>query len=202
MIREDAQASMAQRADLGFIRDDGTSQTMKGLRYWPPAAGRIAAQTGQALSTVIVDLGKLIVQLRNNNVRFLNVGWLFSPRIWNFLMTVQNTNGFYVFRDEMLSKGTLWGYPFAVTTQIPVNLADVSAGVAGSEIYLADFADVVIGQATQLLVNQSTEAAYVDGSNTNAAFSLDQTVIRCIVEHDLAVRHDFSVAVLTGMTWA
>ena len=201
MIRQDLVSAMAQRADLAGIRDNGTASTPKGIRFWAPASGVIAAQTGQTLATTIQDLGKLVVQLRANNVRFLNPGWLFAPRIWNFLLTVTNTNGFYVFRDEMLSKGTLWGYPFQITSQIPVNLTDVSAGVAGSEVYLADFADVVICQATQLLVDSSTEAAYVDGSNTNAAFSLDQMVIRTILEHDFVVRHDFSVAVLTGMTW-
>lgn len=202
MIRQDLVAAMGQRADLAAIRDNGTASTPKGIRYWAPAAGVISAQTGQALSTTIQDLGKLVVQLRVNNVRFLKPGWLMAPRIWNFLLTVTNTNGFYVFRDEMLSKSTLWGYPFQVTSQIPVNLADVSSGTAGSEVYLADFADVVICQATQLLVDSSTEAAYVDGSNTNAAFSLDQMVIRAILEHDIVARHDFSIAVLTGMTWA
>jgi HK97 family phage major capsid protein len=204
MVRQDLQGAMAQRADLAFIRDNGTANTITGMRYWAAAAsgGVINAQTGQALATVIADLGKLVVQLRNNNVRFLQPGWLFAPRIWNFLLTVTNTNGFYVFRDEMLSKGTLWGYPFQVTTQIPTNLSDVSAGTAGSEVYLADFADVVIGQATQLLVDSSTEAAYYDGANVQAAFSLDQMVIRAIIEHDLVMRHDFSVAVLTGMTWS
>ncbi len=202
MIRNDLVAAMAQRADLAAIRDNGTASTPKGIRYWAPSANVISAQTGQALSTTIQDLGKLLVQLRVNNVRFLNPGWLIAPRIWNFLLTVTNTNGFYVFRDEMLSTGKLWGYPFQVTSQIPVNLTDVSAGTAGSEVYLADFADVVICQATQLLVDSSTEAAYVDGSNTNAAFSLDQMVIRTILEHDIVARHDFSIAVLTGMTWA
>lgn len=201
MIRGDLVSAMAQRADLAAIRDNGTASTPKGIRFWAPASGVIAAQTGQTLSNVISDLGKLVVQLRVNNVRFLNPGWLLAPRIWNFLLTVTNTNGFYVFRDEMLSKGTLWGFPFQVTSQIPVNLTDVSAGTAGSEVYLADFADVVICQATQLLVDSSTEAAYVDGSNTNAAFSLDQMVIRTILEHDIVSRHDFSIAVLTGMTW-
>jgi HK97 family phage major capsid protein len=202
MIRGDLVSAMAQRADLAFIRDNGTASTPKGIRYWAPGSGVISAQVGQALSTTIQDLGKLVVQLRTNNVRFLNPGWLFAPRIWNYLLTVTNTNGFYVFRDEMLSKGTLWGYPFQITTQIPVNLSDVSAGTAGSEVYLADFADVVICQATQLLIDSSTEAAYVDGSTVTAAFALDQMVIRAILEHDLVARHDFSIAVLTGMTWA
>jgi HK97 family phage major capsid protein len=201
MIRGDLVAAMAQRADLAFIRDNGTASTPKGLRYWAPASQVISATAGQVLASVITDLGKLVVALRNQNVRFLKPGWLFAPRVWNFLLTVTNTNGFYVFRDEMLSKGTLWGFPFQVTSQVPVNLTDVSAGTAGSEVYLADFADFVICQATQLLVDSSTEAAYVDGS-VQAAFSLDQMVIRAILEHDCVARHDFSIAVLTGMTWA
>jgi hypothetical protein len=40
------------------------------------------------------------------------------PRSYNYLNNVQNSLGEYVYRDE-LSKGTLLGYPFAKSTQIP-----------------------------------------------------------------------------------
>src|SRR5438105_6362243 len=34
MVRQDLQGAMAQRADLAFIRDNGTANTIKGMRYW------------------------------------------------------------------------------------------------------------------------------------------------------------------------
>jgi HK97 family phage major capsid protein len=120
-------------------------------------------------------------------------GWLMSPRSWNNLSLAQTTTGAFAFRDEM-ARGTLMGYPFCLTTQVP------GTGATG-ELYLADFADVVIGESLNLLVDASMEAAYFDGSSVQAAFSLDQTVIRVIAEHDFALRRDVSAAVMTGMSW-
>jgi hypothetical protein len=53
-----------------------------------------------------------------------------------------------------------------------------------------------------LIVDASQEAAYQDGGTLRAAFSLDQTVIRCIAEHDLAMRHTKAGAVIEAVKWA
>jgi hypothetical protein len=47
----------------------------------------------------------------------------------------------------------------------------------------------------------SDVAAYFDGAQVQAAFSLDQTVLRLIAHHDLAVRHEESLSVMTGVLW-
>jgi heptaprenylglyceryl phosphate synthase len=60
---------------------------------------------------------------------------------------------------------------------------------------------VVIGDALNLQIDVSQEAAYHDGSNVVAAFSLDQTVIRAIIETDMVMRHDAAVTVLSGVKW-
>lgn len=197
MIRDDMVGAVAQRSDLAFIRGDGTQFTPRGLKNWILAANVIPANVTVNLANVTVDLGKLVVALANNNVRMLRPGWLFAPRIWNYLMTVRDANGNFAFRAEMLT-GTLWGWPFQMTTQIPINLG---GGSNESEIYFSDFADVVIAEATQLLIDVSTEAAYFDGVNIIAAFSQDQTVIRAIIEHDLVMRHDESAALLSAVLW-
>jgi HK97 family phage major capsid protein len=136
----------------------------------------------------------------NNNVPMSRPGWIFSPRTFNYLMTLTNTNGFFLFRQEMMG-GNLWNWPYRVTTQVPINLTD-HGGTTESEIYLADFDDAVIGEAQSLMIDVSQEAAYHDGSNVVAAFSQDQTVIRSIAEHDFAMRRAVSIAVLNGVTWA
>lgn len=198
MVRDDMVAAMAQRGDLAMIRDVGTQFSPKGLRYWCLAANLIPANATVNLANVTVDLGKLILALANGNVRMLRPGWIFAPRIWIYLMSVRDGNGNFAFRDEMQG-GTLWGFPFAVTTQVPINLG---GGTNESEVYLADFADVVLAEATNILIDASTEAAYHDGTNVVAAFSQDQTVIRTIMEHDLVMRHEESIAILTAVTWA
>ena len=199
IVRDDLVMAMALREDAAFIRDDGVGNVPKGLRYWAPVSNRIPATTGTpTLATVTTDLGKLILALKKANVRFIRPGWLMSPRTEMFLLTLRDGNGNFAFRPEMLA-GRLFSYPYAVTTQIPENLG---AGKNESEIYLVDFADAIIGESTQLIIDASTEASYYQDDALHSAFSLDQTLIRVIAEHDFAMRHEESVAVLTGVTWS
>jgi HK97 family phage major capsid protein len=199
VVRNDLAAALAQRGDLAFIRGDGLSGSPKGLRYWAPAANVLTMTTTVTLAHTTTDLGLLMLALMSNNVRMLRPGWLFAPRTYVYLMTVRDGNGNLVFAPEM-STGKLWGFPYKFTTQIPVNLA--VTGTGETEVYFVDFMDVVIGEATTLLVDASTEAGYYDGSAQQSAFTLDQTVIRAIQEHDLILRHAESVAVIKDCSWA
>jgi hypothetical protein len=94
-------------------------------------------------------------------------------------------------------RGTLWGFPFAVSTAVPTTLG----GETESEVYFADFADVVVGESQNLIVDSSQEASYWDGAVTQSAYSRDETIVRAIIEEDLAMRRDVAGAVLTGCTW-
>jgi HK97 family phage major capsid protein len=198
LVRDDTVAAVAQRSDLAFIRGDGTQDTPRGLKYLMAAANVIPANATVNLANVTTDLGALWLALASNNSRMIRPGYIFSPRTLNYLMNVRDGNGNYAFRAELLT-GKLNGYPFSMTTQIPVNLG---GGTDESEIYLVDFADFAIGETTGMLIDMSGEAAYWDGSAVQAAFSRDQTVLRVITEHDTALRHDFSAAMLTGVKWA
>ena len=198
IVRDDLVSGIATREDIAFIRDDGSQNTPKGLRYWAPAASVINANGTINLANVTTDLAKLILLLMNSNVRMLRPAWLFAPRTLMYLMTVRDGNGNFAFREELLS-GKLWNFPYGTTTQIPFNMG---GGTDESEVYLVDMADVVIGDATSIIIDASTEAAYHDGSNVVAAFSQDQTVVRAIVQHDIGMRHDASVAVLAQVKWA
>lgn len=198
IVRGDIVRSMAQRENQAFLRDNGAA-TPKGLRYWAAPANVFFANSSVSLANTTTDLGKIILKLEEANVPMTRPGWIFAPRTKQYLMTVQTTTGAFAFRDEMM-RGTLWGWPYATTTQVPTNLTD-AGGTTESEIYLADFDDVVIGEAQRLILDASTEAAYWDGSNVVAAYSQDQTVMRCIAEHDLGVRRDVAVAVMIGVTW-
>lgn len=196
-VRDDMVAALAQASDLAFIRSQGTANEPKGLLYWAPTANKFNANATVNLANVTADLGKAVLKLMENNVRMLRCGWLFAPRTWNYLMTLRDANGNFAFRDELL-RGTLWGWPWAMTTQIPTNLGGTTDE---SEVYFADFADVVLSEATGIMIDSSDVAAYHDGSAVQAAFSLDQTVIRAIMEHDLVARHDESISVIQAVKW-
>lgn len=209
VVRDDAVRSLSSREDQAFLRDDGTSGTPKGLKNWINGSNKFNANSSVSLANVTTDLGKAMRLIMDANITLIpqqgatgapgsaRPGWIFSPRTWQYLTTVQTTTGAYAFRDEML-RGTLWGYPYRVTTTVPSNLG---SGATESEVYFGAFAHAVIGESLGLIVDASQEAAYHDGSNVVAAFSQDQTVIRVIAEHDFALRHDKSFSLIEQVTW-
>lgn len=195
VVRDDMVRNMASREDSAFIRDDGTNGTPKGMRYWAASANLVAANGTVSLANTTTDLGKLVEKLMSNNIPMTRPRWLISPRTYRYLTTVQDGNGNYPFRPEMLT-GNLWGWPFYWTTNIPETLSTNQ-----TEVYFADFDDLVIGESQRLIVDASGDAAYHDGSAVQAAFSRDETVVRAIAEHDFAARRDEAIAILTGVTW-
>jgi len=197
VVRDDSISALAQRSDLAFIRGAGTEYSPKGLRYQAVSGNIIAANGTVNLANVTTDLGKLVLALEDADVRMIRPGWIFAPRTKHYLMTVRDGNGNYAFREEMLA-GMLWGYPYAVTSQIPNNLG---GGSDESEVYFADFADVVIGEEENLRIDIFRQATYWDGSAWQSAAQNDEVILRLIAAHDLGMRHDESVAVLTGVTW-
>lgn len=201
VVRDDLVMSMATRMDLAFIRGEGTQFTPLGLRNQLLGTdfetSNILAMTATPdLAKVTTDLGRLELALLNANVPMTRAGWIMAPRTMMFLMNLRDGNGNYAFPE--VANGQLRGKPYRVTTQIPTNLG----GGTESELYLADFAHVVIGEQQGVELAISNEAAYVDASgNQQASFSRDETVVRAIAKHDLAMRHLPAVAILTGVTW-
>ncbi len=197
IVRDDLVRAMAQAESNAMLRGDGISGP-KGMLNWCLDANKVNANGTVSLANVTIDLGKLIVSLMNNNIPMTKPVWIWAPRTWNYLMTVQTANGQFPYRDELM-RGTFWGWAYGTTTQVPINNAEV--GTAESEVYLADFADFALGESQSLIVDASQEAAYHDGTNVVAAFSQDQTVIRCIAEHDFVARRQESVAMLKRVNW-
>jgi HK97 family phage major capsid protein len=193
-VRDDLLADIGTSTDLAFIRGDGASAQPKGLLNQGTA---INANGTVNLANVTTDIGILLQTMGDNNVRMLRPGWIMEWRTWRYLITVRDGNGNFAFKPEM-DGGTLFGMPFKVTSQIPRNLG---GGSNETELYFCDFADVIIGETTSILVDVSDVAAYHDGSNVVASFSLDQTVIRAIIEVDLGVRHAESVLILDQVKW-
>ncbi len=204
MIRQDAITAMANRQDLAFIRGDGLAGVPRGLRSWCLAANVETTTAGNALAAVTTNLGTLMADLLNADVRMLRPAWLMHPRTYIFLTTIRDGNGNFAFRQEMLSggpmTGTLWGYPYGLTTQIPINLAVTATDE--SEIYFVDMADCVIADAVNMTVEVVNGAAYYSSAGTlTGGFSRDETILKIVSEHDFGMRHDASVAYLQDADW-
>jgi HK97 family phage major capsid protein len=200
LVRDDLVASLGQRMDLAFIRGVGSEYAPKGLRYLASAANPtnvIGANGTVNLANVTTDLGLARLALRQGNVPMLRCGWIMSPRTEEYLRSVRDGNGNYAFRADM-QQGRLDGYPYRVTTQIPENLG---GGTNESEIYFADFSQIVVAEEQGIVVDASSEAAYDDNGTLRAAFSRDETVIRAIAQHDMGARQVPAIAVLSAVKW-
>ena len=202
IVRDDISRALAQRMDGAFIRGAGTQFTPRGLRFQHEAFTTAATHVLPAnatvnLANVTADLGRAELALLQADVPAGNQAWLMAPRSAMYLRNVRDGNGNFAFPE--MQNGQLRGKPVAITTQIPVNLG---GGANESEIILADFAHVVVGEQAGIEIGVSSEAAYVDANATmQAAFSRDETVIRAIAQHDIGVRHLPSVAILTAVLW-
>lgn len=199
IVVSDLTSAMGTREDKAFIRDNGSGNTPKGLRYWAPTQNvYAAAQPKPTIDQVSLELNKLVLVLESADANMTAVGWVMAPRTKRFLQALRDGNG-KVYPE--LDQGFLMGYPVGSTTQIPTNLA-VGADSNGSEIYLADFGDCFIGEDSHLVIDFSKEATYTDGEGkTVSAFQRDQTLVRVIAKHDFGPRHVESVAVLTDVQW-
>ena len=197
IVLNDMVAQIAVTEDAAFIRGSGSSYTPKGMRYWAPAGTNVLTSAGTGLTNFVTDLEAMESALETQNVRMINPAIILNPRSKNAIKLLQSTTGQFVFRDEM-REGTLDGYPFGFTNNIPANLG----GGSQTEWYLVDLADAVITDVPGLEIEISREAAYVDSTGTmQAAFSQDVTVLRAIERHDFVMRHDFSVAVMTAVAY-
>jgi HK97 family phage major capsid protein len=200
MVKTDLISAVAALEDYNFLRGDGTQYQPLGLRNWCLPANLITANSADqgSIANTDADLGKLETALTFANVKMLNAAWIFHPRTENYLRNLRGTDGVRAYPE--MEKGMLRSKPYAITTNIPVNLG---TGGNGSEIYLADFADVVIAEYP-MLVESAANALYVDPltGQQASAFTQDQTVFRIISQSDIGMRHQESIAVLTGFTCA
>lgn len=196
VIRDDLVRALAQREDAAFIRDDGSQFTPRGLRFIVPPQNVIVAGAN-TLTGIQATLSNLKLAIRNNDVPAGGWWWLMAPRTEERLMSIRTgVNENFAFRDEMMA-GNLQGVPFKSTTQIPTNLG----GGSDSELYIFASQMFIIGEAMDLEITTSLEAAYFDGTALRSAFSRDQMVIRAIMQHDFGSRHDFAVAVSADIDW-
>lgn len=202
VVRDDLTLSLAVRGDLAFIRGAGTEFSPRGLRFQhtgfqTEATHILTANATVNMINVLSDLGRLELAIENADVPMLRPTWLFAPRTKKFLENLRDGNGNRVFPE--MANGELRGKPFKTTTQIPVNLG---GGGNESEIYLVDFAQIVVGEHMGLEIAMTTEGAYVDANaQLQSAFSRDETVMRAIQQHDIGTRHLAAIAVLTAVIW-
>lgn len=183
----DMLAATATRQDKAFIRDDGTNNTPTGMRKTAEVGGRLKAFAGDKADIQVVDmyLDSLVLALEESDSAMVRPGWGLSPRTAMYLYGLRDGNGNKVYPE--MAQGMLKSYPIGKTTNIPVNLG---TGLSFSEIYFADFNDVIIGESDTMTIDFSREATYNDASgNLISAYSANQSVLRLVTANDIGFRH-------------
>jgi len=133
----------------------------------------------------------------NSDSNMIACGWGMSPRSYMKLQGLRDGNGNKVYPE--MAQGLLKGYPVRHTTNIPVNLG---VGTNETEIYFADFNDVVIGETGEMSIDFSREATYNDSTGTLvSAYSKNQSVLRVVTGNDIGFRHLEGLQLGTAITW-
>ena len=197
-VRDDLVQVLAIREDQAFLRDDGLLSKPKGLRFWA-AAANLLNSNGTTSAQIEDDFKDLVNSLETNDVRMINPAWFMAPRSKNHLRNVRDGSGGNLLFPEMRNADmTLYGWPVFITTSIPTNLG---GGANETEVYLTDMSDAIIGESSGLEIAVDSSASYIEGGSLVSAFTRDETLMRAIMRHDFALRHDESCAVLTDVTW-
>lgn len=197
-IRNDMLNVMARREDIAFLRGDGTANTPRGIRNWALIGNWAATGVANGIAAVEAAINAMVNKVEDADVPMLLPGFIMRASCKNFLAGLRNaTSGDKVY-PSIDDKMQLKGYPIYTTSQIPVNLG---VGVNETEIYFLDFSEMMIGDSMKIIVDVSSEAAYVDAGVTYSAFQRDLTLMRAISEHDFAPKHDVAIAGCNGINW-
>ncbi|MBB3142820.1 phage major capsid protein [Halomonas organivorans] len=202
LFLNDMLASMAVREDKAFLRDDGSSDTPTGFGPICVAEGRVVPWSGTVdLDGIDAYLDSLILTLMESDSLLITPGWGLSPRTYMKLFGLRDGNGNKVYPE--MAQGELKGWPIKHTTTIPNNLDTSGSGNSNeSEIYFADWNDVVIGESDTMTIDFSREATYKDAAdNLVSAFSRNQSLLRVVKEHDIAFRHPEGLVLGTEVPW-
>lgn len=184
IVMNDMIKGAAVREDLAFIRGDGTQDTPTGIRNLSNI--QTTASAGTTAVLVAQDLAAAQRSLLENNIPMTTPGWIMAPRTMLFLSDeLLTTTGDLIYK-EMTERGTLKGFPFATTTSVPINLG----GGDESELYLCDFDELMIGEATvqNMTVEVFPGGTYFDGVALQSGIARDQTVFALKMRHDFAGR--------------
>jgi HK97 family phage major capsid protein len=148
----------------------------------------------------------MVANIRMANGLFLKPGWIFSPRLINTLEKIKDTTGRYLAEAGLLTfdptggGGTLLGYRFATTTQMPVNVTKGSSTDTTSILFGSDWQECWIGVEEALTINVSTDAAYKDGGGEwQSAFQNRQTLFLAESVTDIGLRRPSWFSAMAGV---
>jgi HK97 family phage major capsid protein len=197
-VKESLARAQAAKEDTTFIEGTGSSTAPKGMLYWAISANKFDADSTVNVANVTTDLGKAVNKLLALNVPLQGCGWVISPRTYLYLTTALTSNSTPVWAEEMRG-GTLYGYPYRVSTQIAENLG----GGTETKVYFANFQrGLVLGQSSDMEVEMFPNGTYYNGSSVVSGVSTYQSVARIVSRHDFGARYrGQEIAIIEAVKW-
>lgn len=189
VVRNDISQQMALRMDLAGLRGTGVNGQPLGLSN-VPGLPTVDFSTAASTSGYVTNPGyeqfyDMEYQLAQANALRGNVGFAFHPTIRRALAKIRTDGGggtgtgdfvtSPAMTNEMLRNNL--GYPFQMTTQIPIDLGNGSQ----TEIYMGNWSDLIMAMWGGMRILASQE--------TSDAFEKNQTWVRILMDVDFGVRH-------------
>ncbi|NMO13910.1 phage major capsid protein [Pyxidicoccus fallax] len=173
-VGEDIRATVADGLDDAGFNGDGTSAAPKGLFVQLDPA-QVFASTGTTAAAYLADIDRAVELPLTAHVRMGTAAWVIHPTRATALMQLKDT-GIFIFRQEMLDKGTIRGFPFVMTTRVPVTKI----------VFSADWRQFIYGIDENLILSEhDTRAEH------------DETTIRAIVKGDFKLRQPKAFSSIT-----
>ena len=189
LVRSDLAATLAEALDLAALRGTGLAGQPLGIANTPGISTVNFAQPTDELGYITnpgwEQMYDMEGKLADANALKGNVGFAFHPNFKRNLSkvraaahtTLEGDGGFVLNPATDAQLANLLGYKFSQTTQIPITLGGSSNQ---TEVYMANWSDLLIGQWVGLTLLASQEAG--------TAFATNQTWVRMITDVDVQVR--------------
>lgn len=166
VVGQDMLASVAQEMSRAAWFGSNASNEPTGL-FTAPLLSQLNNVTVNALPSY-TSIPALLTSFRKQNPPMINVKWVFGPDIWGQLLSAVSTTGEPLFRRE-LESGTLFGYPYEVDNQIPVQSGQYSKSYAiladWNEYFISEFQGMALETDNSLRFLQHQQAVKVVASS-------------------------------------
>jgi HK97 family phage major capsid protein len=198
LVRRDIAQSLALKIDLAVLRGTGANNQPTGINL-TDSINTVAIDTNGGALTYdhLIDME---YELAVDNALRGKLGYIFHPAIRRNLLKRKiaqysgDTGGQYIASPTTEANFQSWlGYPYRMTTQIPINMEKAASGAILTEVFFGNWEELIIGQWGGMEIMASQE--------TSDAFEKDQTWVRVLQEVDIAVRHPQSFCLISDATY-
>lgn len=192
LVQRDIAKCIALSIDLKALRGTGGSGQPTGINT-TASINTVAIGTNGG-SLTFDHLIDMEYELALDNALDGKLGFIFHPAIRRNLLKKKvpnysgQTDGEYILKPATEGDFKNWlGYPYAMTTQIPINLTKAE-GTALTEVYFGNWEELIIANWGGMEIMASQE--------TSDAFEKDMTWVRILQEVDIAARHAASFCLI------